>query len=143
MMISQWMWGDDMSNEYDDAGNIVATPEDKRKAKRKAKNKSKRAQMKGWEADLKVLGNPEIKSKQTATLEKCGNILNGDWRISSVRHEISSSGYICSLKLIRPDSDYAEENTVESTPGDNSDNYDNSNNASSNNGDDDITVNVG
>ena len=130
-----------MSNEYDDAGNIVATPEDKIKAKRKAKNKSKRAQMKSWEADLRVVGNPAIISKQTATLEKCGKILDGAWRISSVKHEISASGYICSLKLIRPEEQTTADNTVAASSAVNSSaQTDQVNNSGD---DDEITVNVG
>lgn len=100
------------SSEYDDAGRIVSSSEDSVKAKSKAKQKSKRAQMQGWEADVRILGNPAMQSKQTVTLEKCGNVLNGDWRISSVRHDISASGYPCSLKLVRPEKAAAAANTV-------------------------------
>lgn len=101
-------------NKYDDddAGKIVAAPGSSENAARKAKAKSQRAQMKGWEADLRVVGNPAIQSKATVTLEKCGEMLDGDWRISSVRHEISGSGYQCSLKLVRPQSAEKAENMV-------------------------------
>lgn len=128
-------------SEYNDAGKIVADAGDSKRAKRKAKHKSKRAQMKGWEADLRVLGNPAIMSKQTATLEKCGEILNGDWRISSVRHEISASGYICSLKLIRPEAQTTADNTVDTSS---AVNISAQTGPANNSGDDDeITVNVG
>lgn len=104
-----------MRNEYDDAGKIIASPDDEQQAATKAKHKSKRAQMAGWEGTMRVLGNPTIKSKSTATLERCGKVIDGDWRISSVKHEISDSGYTCSLKLIRPDESVAGDNTVASS----------------------------
>lgn len=106
-----------MTNGYDDAGRIVSAPGGRTRAARRAKHKSKRAQMRGWEADLRVLGNPAITSKATATLEKCGKVLDGDWRISSVRHEISASGYICSIKLVRPEAGATASNTVAAAGG--------------------------
>lgn len=137
------MWGDTVS-EYDDAGKIVAASGDSNRAKRRAKHKSKRAQMKGWEADLRVVGNPAILSKQTATLEKCGTILNGDWRISSVRHEISTSGYTCSLKLIRPEAQAAAENTAPSSSSAGNSGSTQAGSTNSSSGDDEeMTINVG
>lgn len=137
------MWGDTVS-EYDDAGKIVAASGDSDRAKRRAKHKSKRAQMKGWEANMRVVGNPVILSKQTATLEQCGKILDGDWRISSVRHEISASGYTCSLKLIRPEAQVTAENTAPSSSSAGNSGSAQAGNTGSNSGDDEeMTINVG
>lgn len=113
-----------MAVNDDNNGRTISTNSNSERSRRKAENESKRSQMKGWEATVRIVGDPMIKSKETCTLERCGSKLNGDWRITSVRHEFMGSRYIASLKLVRPEAEQQRSNTsvAGSTEGTTSDN---------------------
>lgn len=131
-----------MSVNDDSVGRIISTNRNSERSRRKADNESKRSQMKGWEATARIIGDPTIKSKKTCTLEHCGSKLNGDWRISSVRHEFMGNRYISSLKLVRPEAGQQAANTSNKT--DNSDSRTSDNGVAVPESDNDtVEINVG
>ena len=132
-----------MSVNDDSAGRIISTNRNSARSRRKADNESKRSQMKGWEATVRIIGDPAIKSKKTFTLEHCGSKLNGDWRISSVRHEFMGNRYISSLKLVRPEAGQQAANTSKTDNG-NTDNRTSDNGVAVPESDNDtVEINVG
>lgn len=88
--------------KHDEAGRVVATPvSTAARARRSGKGKVTSASMQAIEATATAIGLPYLKAKDTVTIENIGKKFSGDWRIKSVRHSISSSGYTCELTLCK------------------------------------------
>ena len=86
----------------DETGAVISTPAtNKTQAKNSAKGKVKTSAMTAIEAEAETIGLPYLKARETITIENIGKKFSGEWRITKVRHEISSSGYICSLSLAK------------------------------------------
>ena len=86
----------------DETGAVISTPAtNKTQAKNSAKGKVKTSAMTAIEAEAKTIGLPYLKARETITIENIGKKFSGEWRITKVRHEISSSGYTCSLSLAK------------------------------------------
>ena len=93
-----------LTQKSDEAGRVLATPKtDKQQASSSAKGKVKTSAMKSIEAEAETIGLPYLKARETITIENIGKKFSGDWRITRVRHEISNSGYRCSLTLNKND----------------------------------------
>ena len=93
-----------LSKSADEAGKVIASPAtSSRMAGHSAKGKVKTSAMKSIEADAETIGLPYLKARTTITIENIGKKFSGSWRITKVRHQISSSGYTCSLSLAKND----------------------------------------
>ena len=93
-----------LSKKDDEAGKVIATPAaTKKMASHTAKGKVQTSSMKSIEAEAEIIGLPYLKARETITIENIGKKFSGDWRITKVRHQISSSGYTCSLSLAKND----------------------------------------
>lgn len=88
-----------MSNNPE-ATRIISTTTSKDKAKSKAKSKSKTAQMKGQEADINVIGIPDLVAKENIMINGIGN-LSGIWHLTSVKHSFSGTTYTCTAKATK------------------------------------------
>ena len=88
----------------DESGRVISTPAPtKAHAKHTAAGKVKTAAMKSIEAEAVTIGLPYLKARESIQIENIGSKFSGSWRITKVRHEISSSGYTCSLTLNKND----------------------------------------
>ena len=85
-----------LKSSADETGRVISSP-----AKHSAKGKVKTSAMNSVEAEAVTIGLPYLKARETVRIENIGSKFSGNWRISRVRHEISSGGYICSLTLNR------------------------------------------
>lgn len=93
-----------LSKKDDEAGKVIASPATSKKmAGHSAKGKVKTSAMKSIEAEAEFIGLPYLKARETITIENIGKKFSGDWRITKVRHQISSSGYTCSVSLAKND----------------------------------------
>ena len=91
-----------IQSKHDEAGRVVATPAPTAaRARRSGKGKVASSSMKAIEATATAIGLPYLKAKDTVTIENIGKKFSGDWRVKSVRHSISRSGYTCELTLSR------------------------------------------
>ncbi len=83
---------------------MIASPApNKEQAKHSATGKVKTSAMKSIEAEAETIGLPYLKARETIRIENIGKKFSGSWRITKVRHEISNSGYTCSLSLSKND----------------------------------------
>ena len=104
-----------LKSKADETGRVISTPAtNKKQAQHSAKGKVKSSAMKAIEAEAETIGLPYLKARETITIENIGKKFSGEWRITKVKHEISSSGYICSLSLSKNDHGGAKKNS--STP---------------------------
>lgn len=86
--------------QNDETGRVVATPHHtSAQARAAAKGKVKSSGMKAIEAEATTIGLPYLKARESITIENIGKKFSGNWRITKIRHEISSSGYLCNLTL--------------------------------------------
>ena len=93
-----------LSPKADEGGRIVPSPAPTQaQVRQSAAGKVKTAAMKSIEAEAVTIGLPYLKAKDTITVENIGKKFSGNWRITKVRHEISSSGYSCNLSLSKND----------------------------------------
>ena len=93
-----------LSSRADESGRIISSPaHSKSHAKHIAKGKVKTASMKSIEAEAVTIGLPYLKARETVQIENVGKKFSGSWRITQVRHEISSSGYTCTMTLSKND----------------------------------------
>ena len=91
-----------LKSSADETGRVISSPgPTKAYAKHSAKGKVKTSAMNSVEAEAVTIGLPYLKARETVRIENIGSKFSGNWRISRVRHEISSGGYICSLTLNR------------------------------------------
>ncbi len=90
--------------QNDEAGKVVSTPlQNSNHARAAAKGKVKSSGMKSIEAEAVIIGLPYLKARDSITVENIGKKFSGNWRITKIRHEISSSGYMCHLSLAKND----------------------------------------
>ena len=93
-----------LSSRADEAGRVTVSPASSQaRARRRASGKVKSAAMKSIEAEMVTIGLPYLKARDTVQIENIGKKFSGSWRITRLRHEISSSGYTCSITLCRND----------------------------------------
>ena len=93
-----------LSSRADESGRVISSPaHSKSHAKHIAKGKVKTASMKSIEAEAVTIGLPYLKARETVQIENVGKKFSGSWRITQVRHEISSSGYTCTMTLSKND----------------------------------------
>ena len=88
----------------DETGKVVPTPSHSRtRGKQESKGIVQSSAMKGIEATATTIGIPALKAKDSVTIENIGKKFSGDWRVKSVKHQISRRGYTCSLTLAKSD----------------------------------------
>ena len=93
-----------LSSRADESGRVVSSPaHTKSHAKHVAKGKVVTSSMKSVEAEAVTIGLPYLKARETVQIENVGKKFSGSWRITQVRHEISSSGYTCTMTLSKDD----------------------------------------
>ena len=93
-----------LQQQNDEAGKVVSTPlQNSNQARAAAKGKVKSSGMKSIEVEAVTIGLPYLKARDTITIENIGKKFSGNWRITKIRHEISSSGYMCHLSLAKND----------------------------------------
>lgn len=93
-----------LSTKHDESGKVIASPVHKEAhAKHVTKGKVRTSAMKSIEAEAVTIGLPYLKARESISIQNIGKKFSGSWRISSVKHEISKSGYFCRLSLKRND----------------------------------------
>ena len=93
-----------LKSRSDETGRVISSPaQNKSQARHIAKGKVQSAAMKSIEAEAVTIGLPYLKARETIQIENIGKKFSGSWRITRVRHEISSGGYTCSLTLSKND----------------------------------------
>ena len=93
-----------LKSRADETGRVISSPAPtKAHARHIAKGKVRTAAMKSIEAEAVTIGLPYLKARETVQIENIGRKFSGSWRITKVRHEISSSGYTCSMTLNKND----------------------------------------
>ena len=93
-----------LSQKADESGRVISTPAtNNAHAQHSAKGKVKSSAMKSIEAEAETIGLPYLKARETITIENIGAKFSGEWRITKIRHNISSSGYLCTLTLAKND----------------------------------------
>lgn len=74
------------------------TETDAKAAKREAGALFKRAQQSAISLSLKVIGDPNLAAKSIVDVRGLGKRFSGKYYVASAKHDISSSGYVLSLK---------------------------------------------
>ena len=93
-----------LSSRADESGRVISSPaHNKSHAKHIAKGKVKTSSMKSIEAEAVTIGLPYLKARETVLIENVGEKFSGSWRITQIRHEISSSGYTTTMTLSKND----------------------------------------
>ena len=93
-----------LNSRADESGRVISSPaHTKSLARHVAKGKVKSASMKSIEAEAVTVGLPYLKARETIQIENVGKKFSGSWRITKIRHEISSSGYTCTMTLSKND----------------------------------------
>ena len=93
-----------LKSRADETGRVISSPAPtKAHARHVAKGKVSTAAMKSIEAEAVTIGLPYLKARESVQIENIGSKFSGKWRITRVRHEISSSGYTCSMTLNKND----------------------------------------
>ena len=88
----------------DESGRVISSPApNSTHARHVAKGKVSTAAMKSIEAEAVTIGLPYLKARESVQIENIGKKFSGSWRITKVRHEISSSGYTCTMTLNKND----------------------------------------
>jgi uncharacterized protein len=72
-----------------------------KKAQKRAAAKFKRAERRTVKLSMQVVGDPTLRAKSVIEVQSISSVLSGKYYVKEVKHTISSSGYICDLKLIR------------------------------------------
>ena len=93
-----------LQSRADETGRVLSSPgPNKAHAKHISKGKVKSASMNSIEAEAVTIGLPYLKARETIQIEGIGKKFSGKWRITRVRHEISSGGYTCTMTLNKND----------------------------------------
>lgn len=93
-----------LNSRADETGRVISSPaHTKSHARHIAKGKVKTSSMKSIEAEAVTVGLPYLKARETVLIEGIGKKFSGSWRITKVRHEISNSGYTCTMTLCKND----------------------------------------
>jgi phage protein D len=89
----------------DESGNVKPTPSPTAaRGRQEAKGQVISEGMGTVEASAETIGIPGLKAKDIIRVEGISDKFSGLWRVKSVRHSISDSGYTCGLELARSDS---------------------------------------
>ena len=64
-----------------------------------AEGKFREAELRQVEADAATIGIPQLRAKKNVEIKGVGQKFSGIYYCHSVRHSISSAGYLCELKL--------------------------------------------
>jgi len=70
-------------------------------AKQEAAARFRKAERATVKLSMRVVGNPNLRAKSIVEVRGISSLLSGKYHITSIKHVISSSGYICDLKLTR------------------------------------------
>lgn len=93
-----------LKSRADESGRVISSPAHaKSHARHIAKGKVKTASMRSIEAEAVTIGLLYLKARETVQIENVGKKFSGSWRITRVRHEISSGGYTCTMTLSKND----------------------------------------
>ena len=93
-----------LTSRADESGRVISSPAPtSAHARHVAKGKVSSAAMKSIEAEAVTIGLPYLKARESVQIENIGKKFSGSWRITKVRHEISSSGYTCTMTLNKND----------------------------------------
>lgn len=93
-----------LKSRSDETGRVISSPaHTKSHARHIAKGKVKTSSMKSIEAEAVTIGLPYLKARECVLIENVGKKFSGSWRITQVRHEISNSGYTCTMNLCKND----------------------------------------
>jgi|GEM_PF-4010773 len=93
-----------LKSRSDETGRVISSPaHTKSHARHIAKGKVVTSSMKSIEAEAVTIGLPYLKARETVLIEGIGKKFSGSWRITKVRHEISNSGYTCTMTLSKND----------------------------------------
>lgn len=85
-----------------EAGKITQTAaETPQEAAQASKAAVAHASREAVKATADTVGIPALRAKTTVTIEGIGKKFSGLWRVTAVRHSISTSGYTCSLSLTK------------------------------------------
>lgn len=88
----------------DEAGKITQTAADTPKSAAQASKAAvQNAGRKAIKATAVTVGIPTLTAKSTVTIEGIGKKFSGRWRVTKVRHSITTGGYKCSLELTKGD----------------------------------------
>lgn len=93
-----------LKSRSDETGRVISSPaHTKSLARHIAKGKVVTSSMKSIEAEAVTVGLPYLKARESVLIEGIGKKFSGSWRITKVRHEISNSGYTCTMTLCKND----------------------------------------
>lgn len=71
------------------------------KANQEAKARFKGAERQSIKLSMQVVGDPSLRAKTVVQVQGISSLLSGNYYVDEVKHVISSSGYVCELKLTR------------------------------------------
>ena len=66
-----------------------------------ANSNKKKGSLKLQGASLTVIGNPKLEPNTVITMSGTAERHTGNWLVEKVKHSISSSGYICTMELLK------------------------------------------
>ena len=71
------------------------------RAQRESQARFRRAERETMKLSLQVVGDPTLHAKSIVEVRGISGLLSGKYYVNDVKHVISSSGYVCELKLTR------------------------------------------
>lgn len=71
------------------------------RAQRESEARFRRAERETVKLSLQVVGDPTLHAKSIVEVRGISGLLSGKYYVNEVKHVISSSGYVCELKLTR------------------------------------------
>lgn len=71
------------------------------RAQRESQARFRRAERETVKLSLQVVGDPTLHAKSIVEVRGISGLLSGKYYVNDVKHVISSSGYVCELKLTR------------------------------------------
>ena len=72
-----------------------------KRAGRQATARFRRAERSSVKMSMRVVGDPTLHAKSIVELRGVSSLLTGKYYVTDVKHLISSSGYVCQLKMVR------------------------------------------
>jgi phage protein D len=71
------------------------------RANRESAARFRRAERATVKLSMKVVGDPTLHAKSIVEVRGISGLLSGKYYVTSVKHIVSSSGYVCDLKLVK------------------------------------------
>lgn len=71
------------------------------RASRESEARFRRAERSSVKLSMKVVGDPTLHAKSIVEVRGISGLLSGKYYVTDIKHVISSSGYVCDLKLVR------------------------------------------